>query len=83
MASPLSESPEYRRFWKRLHALVTGAFLAIPVAGPGLADFFNGTIVPTFEGPRDRIIRFFIRGFRLSEEKFAAGLMRLLPRRSS
>lgn len=82
MAAPISESPEYRRFWQRIHALATGAFLAIPLAGPAIADFFNNTIVPAFEGPRDRIVCFFIRGLRYSEEKFAAGMLRLLPRRS-
>ena len=53
----MKSSPDAQNdFWNRIDALAAGAFMAIPYAGPTLADFFTNTVVPTCGGMRNRLL---------------------------
>ena len=77
----MPDEPEHAwtPFFKRAEALATAAFLTIPFAGPGLADYFNTVIVPIFTPPRDRAIRLLSRCLFGGPERAVKALLRLLP----
>jgi hypothetical protein len=66
-------------FFKRLEAMATAAFLTIPFAGPGLADFFNRVFLPFWSPKRDVILAAFAWLFGGVGRGLGAALNRLLP----
>ncbi len=51
-------------FFTRLHAVATAAFLAVPFAGPYLADVLNRVLIPTLTPFRNRLVGALLRPFR-------------------
>ena len=75
----LEPSPPLQGFFTRAEKLATTAFLTIPYVGPGIADFFNQTIVPYFAPKRDRLFRRLFKTFRSLEGGLQVLVMRLIP----
>ena len=71
--------PPLEEFFRRVDALATSAFLAIPYVGTDLADFFNQAIVPRFGPKRDRLALALFRRAKSLEGGLQVILMRLLP----
>lgn len=71
--------PPLEKFFHRAEAMATSAFLAIPYAGPHVADFFNQVIVPYCTPKRNRMMRALFGCFKSLEGGLQVLLMRLLP----
>lgn len=57
------ERPPLLGVFTRMHALATAAFLAVPFAGPYLADVLNRVLIPTLTPFRNRLVGALLRPF--------------------
>jgi hypothetical protein len=69
----------WTRFFRRVEALATAAFLSIPYIGRDAADLFNQVVVPRCSPPRDRALSRLHRGIKSFEGLLACAILRLMP----
>ena len=57
------ERPPLHGFFARMQRMASAAFLAVPFAGPYLADVLNRVLIPTLTPFRNRLVGALLRPF--------------------